>query len=896
MGDGEDNKGRVREEAGEELRFHIEQRAARYEREGLSPEEARAAAERSFGDFEQVRGEVEKLMKRRRRVMKFSSWFDSARRELAVAWRQTLRDPGFSIIAVLTIAIAIGATTAIFSVVDGIMLRPLPYDDPEELVMIWADYTRRDVVLPDKRREWLSWPNFADFRDQVAAVESAAAFSGWNPTLTGTDAGAQQLQGGVFSYGMFAEVLGVEPTMGRGFLPEDDVPDGPDVVLLSDGFWRNAFGGDPEILNRTIRLNDQPFTVIGVMPADFRPPAFLGNDIWGLLQFDMSNGGGRGSAFLRAVGRLADGASLEVARAQATDLGARLEEEFPQANADTGFNVYPLHFDLVRQASASLWMLLGAVGLVLLIACVNVANLLLAKGTTRGSELAVRVAMGAGRGRMLAQLMTESMLLAAAGGILGVALSFAGTDALVRLAPPGTPLLDQVAVDGRILGFAALATMITGVLFGILPALRAARTEPALVLREDARAGGRSSMALRNALVVSQVALALMVLVGAALLVRSFQNLRSVDLGFEPDGVLSMQIGLPGVRYDDAASRRGFFGRLEEEIAALPGVETVGSVSALPMSGADSDTGFVIEGAPPAPTGQQPTVWYRRVTPGYFETLGLEMVAGRAFTASDDSEATPVILINETLARDYFDGDALGKRINVNGRDEPVWREIVGVVADIKNFGVRAESRNALYLPYAQIPSGFMFTVVKAAVEPGSLINPIRAVANELDPAVALAQVQTMDETVAATLAADRFTTSLLSGFAAVALLLAVVGLYGVVSYSVSMRSREMGVRIALGAPADNIGKLVLRWSLGLTAVGIVLGCLGALGVTRLLEASSEAAAAAPADQLLSGVGASDPMTFTLIATVMAAAALLASMVPAIRATRVDPIKVLKAD
>jgi len=891
-----EKKDRVREEAGEELRFHIEERAARFEREGLSPDEARAAAERSFGDFEHVRGEVEKLMKRRRRAMKLSTLADAARRELALAMRQILHNASFSAIALLTIAVAIGATTAIFSVVDGIMLRPLPYENPDALVMIWADVTRRDVVLPDKRREWLSWPNFSDFRDQVTAVEAAAAFSGWNPTLTGTEGGAQQLAGGVFSYGMFSEILGVDPAMGRGFRPEDDVPDGPDVVLLSDGLWRRAFGADPGILDRTIRLNDQPFTVIGVMPPDFRPPAFLGADLWGLLQFDNSNGGGRGSAFLRAVGRMADGASLEVVRAQATDLGARLEADFPQANAGTGYNVYPLRSDLVRQASNSMWVLLGAVGFVLLIACVNVANLLLAKGTTRGGELAVRVAMGAGRGRVLAQLMTESMLLAVFGGALGVALSFLGTDLLVRLAPPGTPLLEQVAVDARILGFAVLVTMVTGVLFGILPALRAAKTEPAAVLREDARAGGSTSMGLRNALVVGQVALALMILVGAGLLIRSFQNLQRVDLGFDPENVLSMNIQLPGVRYDDAASRIGFFGPLEERLGALPGVEAVGSISNLPMAGTDNDTGFFIEGAEPAPPGQQPTVWYRRVTPGYFDAMGLQMVSGRAFTAADDAQATPVILINETFARDYFDGQPLGKRININNPDNPVWREIVGVVADIKNFGVRAGSRNALYFPYAQLPSTFMFTVVKTSVDPESLTNAIRAAANELDPAVALAQVQTMDEIVDTTLAADRFTTSLLSGFALVALLLAVVGLYGVVSYSVSMRRREMGVRIALGAPSGNIGQLVLRWALGLAAVGIVIGTAGALAVTRFLEASSEAAANAPTSALLFGVSAFDPATFVLVASVMAAAAVLASLVPAIRATHVDPIKVLKAD
>jgi predicted permease len=884
------------EEAGEELRFHIDQRAARYEREGLSREEARDAAERSFGDFERVRDEVEKLMKRRRRTMRATSWIDAARRDLAVALRQTLQDPVFSLIAVLTIAIAIGATTAIFSVVDGIMLRPLPYDEPDELVMIWADYTRRDVVLPDKRREWLSWPNFADFREQVTAVESAAAFSGWNPTLTGTDAGAQQLQGGVFSYGMFAEILAVEPALGRGFLPEDDVPDGPDVVLLSDGFWRSAFGADAEILNRTIRLNEQPFTVIGVMPADFRPPAFLGSDVWGLLQFDMSNGGGRGAAFLRSVGRLADDATLDVARAQANDLGVRLEAEYQEANAGTGFNVYPLQHDMVRQARNALWVLLGAVGLVLLIACVNVANLLLAKGATRSGELAVRVAMGAGRGRMLVQLMTESLVLASAGGALGIALSFAGTKLLVDLAPEGTPLLDQVAVDGRILALAALTTMITGALFGILPALRAARTEPAAVLREDGRAGGSTSMAMRNALVVGQVALALMILVGAGLLVRSFQNLRRVDLGFEPANVLTMQVPLPGARYDDAASRRSFFSRFEEEVRALPGVETVGSVSALPMSGADGDTSFFVEGAPTPPPGLQPTVWFRRVTPDYFDALGLEVVAGRAVSAADDAEATPVILVNETLARDYFDGDALGRRINVNNPDDPVWREIVGVVADIKNFGVRAESRNALYLPYAQIPSGFMFTVVKTSIEPGSLANAVREVVDELDPSVALAQVQPMDEIVATTLATDRFTAALLGGFAVVALLLAVVGLYGVVSYNVSTRSREMGIRIALGAPAGNIGKLILRWAVTLTGIGILLGGLGALGMARVLGAFGAAAPGVPTSALLFGIAATDPMTFVLVAVIMAASALLASMLPALRATRVDPIRVLKAD
>lgn len=807
------------------------------------------------------------------------------RRDLAFATRQIVGRPAFSAIAIATIAIAIGATTAIFSVVDGIMLRPLPYEEPDELVMVWMDYTERDVVLADKRREWLSWPNFADFRDEVDAVEAVSAFQGWRPTVTGDGTTARQLSGARFSHGMFSEVLVVEPALGRGFLPEEDVPDGPRVVILSDGFWRNAFAGDPGVLNRMILLDGTPFTVVGVMPPSFSPPPFLGTDVWTPLQFDRTNGGGRGSIFLRAVGRMRDDASLELVRAQATELGLRLEREYPRDNVDTSFNVYPLHFDMVGQARTALWVLLGAVGSVLLIACVNVANLLLARGATRSSELAVRVAMGAGRRRILSQLLTESWLLAFVGGAVGVGLAFLGTDFLLRMAPPGTPLLEQVSVDGRILGFAMLVTLLTGALFGALPALRASNVDPASALREGGRSGAASgSTRLRNTLVVGQVGLALVLLVGAGLLVRSFQNLQRVDLGFDPEGVLSMRIQLPAVRYPDAASRLGFFGPLEDRLQALPSVESVGSIDALPLAGFDGDVSFAVEGAAPPEPGLEPSVWLRRVTPGYFETLGLELVAGRAFTASDDGEAQRVIIVNETLERDYFGGEAVGKRLNVNDPENPVWREVVGVVRDIKNFGIRADSRNAMYLPYAQAPSPGMFTAVRTSGEVESLVNPIRAAVAELDPGVALALVQPMDELVDSSLATDRFTASLLGGFALVAMLLAVVGLYGVVSYTVSMRMREMGVRIALGAPQAGIRRLVLGWALGLVLTGIALGLGASIGLTGLIEG------------LLFGVPRTDPLTFLAMASAMVGAALLASLIPAVRATRIDPIEVLKAE
>ncbi len=815
--------------------------------------------------------------------MNQSDLIDDIGRDIAYSARQILRSPGFSSITMLTIAIAIGATTAVFSVVDGVLLRPLPFPDSDELVMVWADYSRRDVVLPDKSREYLSWPNFSDFRDEVSAVEATSAFFGWGPTLTGAGP-AQQIDGAMFSHGMFSEVLGVEPSLGRGFLVSEDEPDAPASVIISHGFWQRAFGGNPDVLRSTIRLNDEPYTVVGVMPADFQPPAFLGTDAWAMMQFDLTNGGGRGSAFIRAVGRLQDPGSLSLAQDQATQLGVRLEQEYPAANIDTGFNVYPLQFDMVQQASTALWVLFGAVGFVLLIACVNVANLLLARGATRRSEMAVRVAMGAGRRRILTQLMTENLMLAGVGGALGVALSFAGTEGLVRLAPAGTPLLEQVAVDGRILGFAAIATILTGLLFGLFPAVRAARVQPIASLREGSRSGGAPSNRLRNSLVVGQVALALVLLVGAGLLVRSFQNLQRVDLGFEPENVLSARVQVSPVRYADANSLRAFFGTLEERIAAIPGVVAVGSITNLPMGGNDGDTNFFVEGAAPPPAGLEPTVWLRRVTPDYFGAMGLQIVSGRAFERSDDGDATRVIMVNETLERDYFDGQAVGKRLNVNNPADPVWREIVGVVRDIKNFGIRSDSRNAMYLPFAQAPTTRMFTVVRVAGDPESLVGPIRAEAAELDQGVALASIQPMDQVVSSSLAIDRFTTSVLGGFAVAALMLALIGLYGVVSFSVTTRQREMGIRIALGARDSGIRTLVLRWAVTLATIGIVLGALGALGVTRLL------------DELLFGVGTTDATTFTLMAVLMAVATVLASLVPAIRATRVDPIEVLKAD
>jgi putative ABC transport system permease protein len=788
------------------------------------------------------------------------------------------KSPGFTLVVILTLALGIGANTAIFSVVDGILLKPLPYPHPDQLVNVWSDYTRRDGPL----REWMGYPNFHDLRAESELLTDISLYQDWGPTLT--DRGpAQSVVGAQFTPGMFSNVLEVEPALGRGFGPDDGVPGAPPVVLLSHGFWTRVLAGDPSVVGRSLLFNAEPHTVVGVMPAGFHPPFLSLAEIWRPLQQSVAqHQGGRASAIFRAVGRLDPGVSLEIARARADALGERLEREYPESNAGVGYALFPLRDDIVAQARAGLWVLLSAVGFVLLIACVNVANLLLARGTARSSELAIRSALGAERPRIVRQLMTESGLLALAGGGIGVALALWGTDLLVSLAPAGTPRIDEVTVDGRILGFAAAVTIAAGFLFGVLPALRSSRADLQETLKEGGRGAdsGARKRGLRGALVVMQVAMALVLLVGSGLLLRSFQQLNAVDLGFNPRNVLTASIGLPAVRYPDRDARYIFFADLEERLRAIPGVEQVGSTNSLPLAGNDGDTDFVLEGEPDPEPGQQ-IVWVRRATPGYLEAAGIPVLAGRAITRSDDAQAPPVVIINESLAKRYFpDRDPIGTRISLG----TVWREIVGVAKDVKNFGVQRESRNALYLPYAQAPTGYLSVVLRTTVDPTSIMPTLRTEIAKADPNLALAQLTTMNGVVRNSLATEQFLTRLLSLFAAVALLLAAVGIYGVVSYNVTRRTREMGVRIALGAGGGDIGKLVVRGSLGLVGVGAVMGLAGAYALTRLMKG------------LLFGVSATDPITFAGVTSVLGVVALAASLIPAIRAARVDPVSVLNSE
>jgi predicted permease len=871
---------RMADEVEEEVRFHLEKKVERLVAEGMSEEDARREAVRRFGDVDDVK---ERMTREGEVGMRWIERWERFGQNVRYALRQIVKAPAFTAVTVLTLMLGIGATTAIFSVVDGILFRPLPFPEPDQLTVVWADMTRAGGPVD----EWMNFPNYADLKERTRTLQAVGAWDGGPITLTGRGE-PEEIAVGVVTYGTLSEVLRVAPALGRGFSPDDDRPGAPGTVILADGFWRRAFGADPTVVGTSLTLNDEPYTVLGVLPADFEAPFMPKADAWmPMRQNAADNQCGRGGACLHAVARRADGVTLDAARREADDIARQLEAEYPEANANVGITLRSLQADMVSGSRTGLLVLLGAVGFVLLIACVNVANLLLARATARGSELAVRSALGAGRGRLIEQLLTESAVLALLGGGLGLALAYLGTDLLVSIAPAGTPRIEGVGVNGRVLGFAVGVTLLAGLLFGLVPSLRSVRGDLVGGLRDGGRggSGGVSGMRVRSTLVAAQVALALVLLVGAGLLVRSFRNLRAEDLGFRPDGVITLQLSLPASRYPDADARRGFLHTAEERLGALPGVDAVGSTSWLPLTGFGSDTGFNLEGRPLPPPGQNQAVWFRRVTPGYPTTMGMRLISGRWLSAADDENAPLVVVINDGMARRFFpDESALGHRINLGDPSNPRWREIVGVAAEARYFGIRDESRDALYLPYDQAPSSSVFVTLHASRGTSALAGEIRAVVSELDPSLAVAGIEPMDDLVTGGLGPERFVTMLLGLFALVALVLAVVGLYGVVTYGVSQRLREMGVRLALGAEGGDIRDLVLRQSLTLVGVGLTVGVVVGLSLTGLM------------DNLLFGVSATDPWTYGVVSVLLGLVAVAASALPARRAARVDPMRVLRAE
>jgi putative ABC transport system permease protein len=786
------------------------------------------------------------------------------------------KKPGITLVALVTLALGIGANTAIFSVVNAVLLRPLPYSEPEELVMVWQDHTRIDGPAT----EWAAPDNFVDWRAQNDVFQGMFALSGWSPTLTGVQE-PEQLNGAAVSYDAFS-LLGTKPMLGRDFRPEEDQPKAARVVLLSHSLWERRFASRPDVIGKTMRFEKETATIIGVMPPELAFPVLRKPEIFTPLAIDPADGCGRGCVTLRVIGRLKPGVPLARARADMNAVAARLEQEYPQDNRGVGINLVPLQEQVVGPIRPALVVLLGAVALVLLIACANVASLVLARASDREKEVATRIAMGAGRFRVVRQLLTESLLLAAFGGTLGVLLALWGIDVLRGLVPGNVPRFDEVTVDTRVLAFTTGIALATGVLFGLVPAVRASLPDLHRSLKEGARGSTAGSGRLfRSALIVSEVAFALALLIGASLLIRSFDALLRVDRGFEARNVLTVGLNLASPRYEEAMSRRDFIHRVLDRTRALPGVESAGMVYALPMAGADADASFLIEGREPPEPNQSPVAWYRPVTPNYFSTMKMKLVRGRFFRESDDAEAPPVVLINETaVARYWRNQDPLASRVQI-GRE---WRQVVGVVADTKHFGLDREDRPAMYLPYDQIPLRSANLVLRASpgTPPESLAAPMRDAIREIDPELALADVAPLEDIIARTVAAPKVTTTLFAVFAAVALGLAAIGLYGVMSYTVGQTTHEIGIRMALGARAQDVLRATVGRGMRLIALGAGIGLTASLLLSRLLSS------------LLFGVTTTDPMAFVAAVVVLALVAFVSCFLPARRAARVDPIVALR--
>jgi putative ABC transport system permease protein len=809
---------------------------------------------------------------------------DTLLQDLRYALRALRRNPGFTLVAVVTLALGIGANSAIFSVVNAVLLRSLPFAEPERLVQLG---TTRQGEAPTAGT--VSPPDFMSLREESRAFTDLVAFTSGSATLTGLDE-PRRLDAAFVSAGFF-ELLGAAAVLGRTIDPEENLAGNTDVVVLGYGFWRQTFGGDPSVIGRTLTLNGINRTVIGVAPLGFGYPEQRA--LWAPLAYDESFSAetavNRRAQYLQVLGRLRPGVSLEQARTEVSALSARLEQEFAETNTQVVLTMVPLRQVLLGEVRRPLLILLGAVGLVLLIACANVANLLLARATARQSELAVRTALGAARGRLVRQVLSESVLLGLLGGGLGLLLAYGGTALLIALQPEGIPRIEEVGVDGTVAAFTLGVSLLTGLLFGLLPALRAARSSPMGSLRQGGRDGlpGRQGQRTRSFLVVAEMALAVMLLVGAGLLLRSFARLQQVDPGFRPEQTLAVELSLPWQRYPEAAQQVAFYQTLLERLDALPGVSSVGAVLFLPMVNRHFTISFDVRGREPARPGEAETLEVRIATPDYFRTMGIPLQRGRPFTEGDHAEAPQVVLINETTARRFFRGeDPIGQYIQLGlGLDEGRFAggEVIGIVGDVRQLGPGEDFVPEIYLPHAQVPAGTMSVVLRTTDDPRALVGAIRGEIRTLDPNLSVEGVRSLEQVVSHAVAQPRFYMLLLSLFAIVALTLAAIGIFGVMAYLVAQRTREIGVRIALGASPTAVQQMVVGRALRLALGGIALGGLGALGLTRVMEG------------LLYGVSTTDPVSFLAVAFLLTGVALLAGYLPARRASRVDPMIALRA-
>jgi putative ABC transport system permease protein len=796
--------------------------------------------------------------------------------DIRYGFRMLWKNPGFTLVAVLALALGIGANSTIFSFVNGILLRPLPYQQPERLVLLDESSTKENSASIG-----VSFPNFLDWREQNRVFEDIATYVESSYTLVGGGE-PEQVRGAGVSSGLF-EIVGVAPMMGRTIRAEEDRPDADTVVILSHGLWQSRFGADARIIGQTISLNNRSRTVIGVMPPGFKFPEVA--DLWVPLALDTKRWT-RTDHGLSAIARLKPGVTLPQAQAEMVAVARRIEEQNPVTNQGLSVNVNNLREGLVGDYRRALMILLGVVGFVLLIACANVANLLLARASVRQKEMSIRAALGASRWRIVRQLVTESLLLSAMGGVAGLLLALWGLDLLLAAIPVEFPFWMKFNLDGRVLGFTIAVSLLTGIAFGSAPALQASKID----LNEALKEGGRSAGAgagrrrLRSLLVVVEVALSLVLLVGAGLMMRSFLRLRQVNPGVDPTNVLTMTVSLPRAKYTEPEKQVAFFQQLLERVETLPGVETAGAVSNLPLSGSLWGRSLTVEGRPVLPVGQAPMINHCVTTPNYFRSMGIQLLAGRDFTSADTKDALRVTVIDERLAREFWPGEsAVGKRIRFGPPEanEP-WHTIVGVVGEVRHERLEMATRKSIYVPYSQIPDRRMVLTIRTATDPMTLAAAVRGQVKELDPDQPVSDVRPMLEVISRSVWQPRLYAILFGIFAAVALVLATVGIYGVMSYAVTQRTHEIGIRMALGAQSSDVLKMVLGHGLLLALTGVVIGIGAAFALTRLMAS------------LLFNVSATDPVTFIFIALLLMLVALVACLVPARKAMKVDPMVALR--
>ncbi len=865
----------IRAEVEDELRFHLELRIAELQKRGLNASEARREALRQFGDLDETREVCVSTDQRKELQGERRRYFDELKQDIVHGLRHLRRRWQVTVLAALTLGVGIGASTAIFSATDHVLIRPLPYAAADRVVTLWET----DEVQAIRKQE-VSSGNFVDWQKRSRSFSAMGLWAPWSMDLS-TDGPPVAVPTNAVTAELF-DALGVRALYGRLFSREEYIANGPPVVVISEGYWRGHFDADPNVLGKTLLLDNKATTIVGVLPASVKYPEIA--DFWipkALTDYEINE---RFSSYMRVVGRLRPGVSLADARADLERIASQLKTEYPRSNDQTGVNLVPLREHLLGPVRPALLTLLGAVGFVLLIACANVASLLLAAGAERSKELAVRASLGAGRRRLLHQMATESVLLALIGGLLGVGFAYFGIRALVVLSPPNLPRVDTLGMDARVLGFSALITLTTAILFGLAPAIRFSRPDLLSALRASGRSltSGRGHNRLRSALVVSEIALALVLLIGAGLLIRSFISLRQNDLGFDPENRATLQAFLWD-RNPTAEQRLQRIAEFEQGFRTLPGVRDVGVVSALPFHPHAIDASAKLRIIHrPVPPNEEPTAYTTIASPTYFRAMGIPLQKGRMFDERDRMGGVAVALINETVARQFFAGeDPVGKHINIGVMARPQTYEVVGVVGDVRPVTLDSEARPEVFVPLAQSGSGSVTFIVQTERDASDMLPALRARFWQVDAGQSIYWAASIEELIGDTLVERRFNLVLLGSFSAIALVLASIGIYGLISFATQQRTNEIGVRMALGARRAEIVSMIVTQGLRLALPGIGLGLVGAFLLTRFIQ------------NMLYGVTSTDVLTYAQLALLMLVIAAVAAYLPAQRAVRGSPIRAI---